>query len=136
MREFVTAAKADTEVIEKIPFTLDGVEYHAYPPTEGQVAIVIAAESGSLADDNERIAAEVDFMFGLFDDETHAALKRRLLDRNDPFGFEDLMNIMEAVIEESTGNPTKPSSASTSSLEKRGSGSTATARKRVATRSA
>ena len=144
MREFVSAAKeADAEVIEPIKFKLDGTEYSAYPPTESQIALVVAATTGGYKNENEQIAALINFAVALLSKEDHDAIVQKLMDRDDPFELSSddpekasLMGIMEHIIEEATGNPTKLSSASTPSREKTGKKSTATVQPKALTRSA
>lgn len=132
MREFVSAAKAkteeDTEVIQPIEFSLDGKVYRAYPPTESQIALVVAATTGGYKTNDEGIAAMINFAVALLSKDDHDEIVQKLMNREDPFELPDLMQIMEYIIEEASGNPTKLSSDSTQSRANTGRKSTATAR--------
>lgn len=146
MREFTTAVKAkaaeDEAPDEKptIKFTLDGVDCWAFEPTESQTAVLISATSGRRRS-NDDTATLINFIFNLFDAETKMHLQDRLLDRNDPFELSSddpeeasLMTIVEDILEEASGNPTKPSSASTSSRASTGQKSTAARQRKGTTR--
>ena len=109
MREFSTAGRKAPEAFENaapIEFTIDGEEFTAYPPTPGQVAMLMVAQ---------------------------AMFRRRLMDRDDPFDFYMVEEIVEGLIEEWSDRPTQPSSASSSSRPTGGTRSTAKPRSRAKT---
>lgn len=140
MREFRTAAKAAALPTDRYEFTYDGRKCVALRPSEGKVALLIASEANPLADEQERIAATINFALTVFDNDTRRYFGNRLInpehpdnwqddpdwqpDPDDPdepapriyapFEFEDLMNVVYAVIGEFADRPTKPSSGSTS----------------------
>jgi hypothetical protein len=62
-----------------------------------------------------KIAAVIDFFVEVMDDDSAAYIRSRLLDRRDAFGLEEVEQIMSAMVEEWTGRPTQPPSASTRS---------------------
>src|SRR6187399_1152863 len=110
MREFITAAaEAAGEDDDVIEVPLDGAVYRAYKPTDGQFAFVMAT-SGKFASDEEQAAGQINFFISLFEEEDQQILARRLLDRKDPFGMEMVGQIMEGLIEEWSGRPTRASS--------------------------
>jgi hypothetical protein len=114
MREFVTAvdeANEPDEVDEGNYLTLDGQKLRYYRPTEGQY-MVFAAETNRHANNQQTIAAVVNFFVELFDEEGQQHLIARLLDRNDRFGIETINEILDAMAEEWAGRPTQPSTGS------------------------
>lgn len=132
MRSFTTEGQqvTGTEGLEPIPFTLDGAQYTAQPPSETQFALLLASMSDTRGTE-EGLAAILDFFFDLFDDEDADALKKRLHDRKDPFGFPMMQEILENLVEEWTDRPTKPSSGSTTSRKSTGRSSTAKPRSKA-----
>lgn len=128
MREFKTAARKAAPTIfddaEPIEFTIDGETFTAYPPSSGQMALLVAAQADS-RDVSESMAAIIDFLDGILDEDAQAMYRRRLLDRDDPFDFDTVNDIVEGLIEEWSARPTKSPSASSSSRKSAGSRSTA-----------
>jgi len=123
MREFMTAAKDAVGEDEVIEIPLDGVIYRAYQPTDGQFAFVMAT-TGKHASTQDQVAGQINFFLSLFEKEDADALAHRLLDRTDPFGIEMVTEIMEAMMEEWSGRPTKRSSGSSQSPRTTGRKST------------
>lgn len=134
MTKAFTSAARQEEPDVPLEFTLDGETYHIYPPKDGQLALVMASMS-DYADDGEGVATFINTFFALLDDETNHALHRRLMDREDTFGVEQMMEILMWVVEESTDRPTKSSPASTASRTASGGRSTGGARRTGSTRS-
>lgn len=140
MREFSTAVKraqreaAEDQPEEAIEFKVDGETLRAFPPSEGQFAM-IASVMTDYARTSDQIAATINFVFGLLDDDSRVHLKRRLFDREDPFGTDEVMEIMDYLIEEWSGRPTERPSGSTSSPPSAGRRSTAHSRRKASTRS-
>jgi len=99
---------------DPIEFFVEGTEeaLYAYPPSGGQLAVMMAGISGD--DDAEGVSGMINGIFAMFDDETRAILRKRLLapDHVDPFGMNEIMQILSALMEESTDRPTESSSAS------------------------
>jgi hypothetical protein len=127
-REFKTAARKTKPTVfddaEPLTFSIDGEEFTAYPPSAGQMAMLIAAQADS-RDASESIAAIIDFLDGILDEDAQAMYRRRLLDREDPFDFDTVNDIVEGLVEEWSARPTKSPSASSSSRRSAGSRSTA-----------
>lgn len=124
MREFTTALKEVTgEAEEAMHFTVDGRELTCYPPSEGQLAVLMASigRHSALA---QQIAGIINFFVEVMDEPSHAYLVGRLLDRTDPFGLEEVTEIMDWMIEEWTGRPTQSPSVSTRSRQSGGQRST------------
>lgn len=138
MREFTTAARraapSAIEGAEPIEFNLDGDVFTAYPPSPGQLALLISAQADS-REVTESIAAVIDFLNGILDEDAQAVFRRRLLDREDPFDFDSVNEIVEGLIEEWSARPTQPSSDSPSLPKTAGSRSTAKPRSKAVKRS-
>ncbi len=134
MREFKTAARraapSAIEGAEPIEFSIDGDVFTAYPPSSGQLAMMIAAQADS-REVAESVAAVIDFLDGILDEDAQETFRRRLLDREDPFDFDTVNEIVEGLIEEWSARPTKSPSASSSSRKSAGSRSTAKPRSRA-----
>lgn len=131
MREFKTAGRRVQPAIEgaePITFKIDGDEFTAYPPSAGQMAIMLASQADS-RDVTENVAGVIDFLDGLLDDDAKEVFRRRLLDRDDPFDFDMVNEIMEGLMEEWSARPTK--SPSVSATSQRSAGSRSTAKRRT-----
>jgi hypothetical protein len=87
------------------------------------------------ADDGEGVATFINTFFTLLDDDSRHALRRRLMDRQDEFGVEKMMEILMWAVEETAARPTKSSPASTASRATNGQRSTGGARRAGSTRS-
>lgn len=129
MREFTTAAAAvenDGDTFGKdVTIKIDGREVRFLPATEGQLAMVLSTDSMPVM---QKISVAVNFFFGLIRDGRDSDyFKARLFDRKDPFGAEQISEIVTALIEEWTGNPTQSSSDSTGSQDSTGDSSTESA---------
>lgn len=134
-KAFTTAARQDNQESDApLEFTLDDEQFHIYPPKEGQLALIMASMS-DYAEDGEGVATFINTFFGLLDDDTRHALRRRLMDRDDDFGVEQMMEILMWATEEMAGRPTKSSPASTASRAANGQRSTGGARRTGSTRS-
>lgn len=138
MREFKTAAKQAEDPEDVVKIKLDDVELISLRPTEGQMVMLMAAEASETRSGDSKVATTIDFALSIFDDESRRYLGRRLLDPTDSFGLgggddddgengAGLLDLIQAVVEEWSHRPTKPSSGSTSSPENGGSSSTDTA---------
>ena len=133
MREFVTAARQAPialEGAEPIEFVLDGETFTAYPPTTGQLALLVASQAKN-REVPDTVAAVIDFLDGILDDNAQATFRRRLMDRDDPFDFDTVNWIVENLIEEWGGRPTTSPSGSAPSRRSGGSRSTAKRSSRV-----
>lgn len=128
MREFITAAEkageTQDEVDQGITFMVDKVECVAYQPGDGQLAVLMAT-TGRHSSQNEQIAGIINFFASVLSDESHGYIVSRLLDRRDRFGLEQVQDIIEWLIEEWSGRPTKSPSGSTASPPSTGLSSTA-----------
>lgn len=134
MREFITAVKEKAGEDEQIDVPIDGVIYTAYKPTDGQFAFVMAT-TGKHASSQDQIAGQINFFLSLFEKEDADALAHRLLDRTDPFGMDEVSEIMSEMLEDWTGRPTQQSSASSRSRKTAGPKSTPTTRKSISSTS-
>lgn len=126
MKEFLTSAKHvedeengdDGSVEFKITNedTGETTLCRAYKPGDGQFAVLMATTSRHSAQ-SEQIAGIINFFASVLDDESHHYIVSRLLDRRDPFGIEQVQEIMEHLVEEWSGRPTQRSSGSTPSRQ-------------------
>lgn len=127
MKEFTTALKAieqeQDEEDATLHFSLDGHELKIYPPSDGQLALLMASTGRHRTMPNQ-IAGIIDFFVELMDEESAGYIERRLLDRKDPFGLTEVTAIMEWMVEEWTGRPTQSPSGSTQSRRPGGRRST------------
>jgi hypothetical protein len=126
VKEFTTALREVTDPQddeEGWQFKVDGHELTCYPPAEGQLAVLMASTSRHTSV-SEQIAGIINFFVEVMDGPSHAYLVGRLLDRNDPFGLNEVTEIMGWMVEEWSGRPTQPSSGSTRSRSSGGRRST------------
>lgn len=115
MKEYTTA------VIDKITegdddanatkFKIDGREVTAYKPDDAMIAIIIS-RTGTRASAGEVGAAAIDLFYSVLDDASARWIEGRLFDRKDPFGLEEILEILKDLIAEWTGRPTEQPSAS------------------------
>jgi hypothetical protein len=128
MKEFITAVEEiaheddGTPVEEQfVAFKVDGRELHAYQPTDGQLAFMLAALGrGQSAD--QRFAAIINIMLSSLRDEDADYLEGRLLTR-DPkarLPIKQVEAIFEHLTEEWFARPTQPSSDSAPSPQSDG----------------
>jgi hypothetical protein len=119
MKEFITAVANEVEVKEgtrPIDFKLtrkneegeivEERELVAHYPKDGQVALLMA-RMGRHSSASERVAGVIDFFVEVLDQEGHEYVVSRLLDREDEFGLKDISDIMNYLMEEWGGRPTK-----------------------------
>lgn len=101
-------------------------EVVAYPPDEGQFAVLLAT-TGRGVSASDRVAGMINFFVNILDDEGADYLIGRLLTptRKDPFGIEQVEEILERLTNAWTGNPTPEPSASQPSPSSDGPRSTA-----------
>lgn len=114
MREFITAVAEEIEAGEEdkgITFKIDDREMVAYRPQDGQVAFLMA-RIGRHSNSQEKLAGIIDFFVEVLGKSDKDYIVNRLLSRDDPFGFTQVTEIMEFLMEEWGGRPTKSSSAS------------------------
>jgi hypothetical protein len=136
VKEFIIAAKEQTEgEPETLEFKVDGTVLVCYPPSEGQLVLIMAAMSGVYNTEGEQAAIIINFLISLLNEDGSRYVQRRLMDRKDEFGFENVMQILEYIVEEWTANPTKLLSGSTSSPDSIGGKSTENVRVKAPTRS-
>jgi hypothetical protein len=124
VKEFTTAVeKADQDEEAPLEFNVDGVMCHGYYPGDGQLAYLLAS-TGRHSTTQEQIAGLINFFVAVLDEESHSYVVNRLLDRKDPFGIEQVQKIMEWMVGEWSGRPTKSPSGSTTSPPSTGQSST------------
>ena len=118
MKEFMTAVheaeKTPEDEDEGTLFTVDGTECRCFKPSDGQMAVLLASISRS-NDWMTQVAGIVNFFVEVLDDESHAYVTGRLLNRQDPFGLPEVQAIIEWMVEDWTGRPMPSPSVSTPS---------------------
>lgn len=103
-----TREEAEAEVEGYIAFKVDGRELHAYPPTDGQLAFMLAALGrGQSAD--QRFAAIINIMLSSLRDGDADYLEGRLLDRNpkNRLKIKQVEEIFEHLTEQWFARPTQ-----------------------------
>lgn len=86
---------------------VNSVECHAYAPEDGNIMMLMADLVSRRAGIAQQIAGLVDFITDVLDEESRDYIVRRLMDRTDPFGITDLRGIVDYLMEEWSGRPTK-----------------------------
>lgn len=114
MKEFTTAIEQAENPDETLEFAIDGHVVRCYRPTDGQIAMLMAAV-GRHTSDATKIAGCIDFFVTVMDEESHRYVVDRLLSREDPLGVIDVQNVIQWLIEEWSGRPTQAPSVSTRS---------------------
>lgn len=118
-------------------YQIDGKPLVIYPPNAAQMTLLIAATMN--ADDDEvdpqAVATIISAFIGMLDDRSARLVRRRLLDPNDPFDIDLIVDIVGQLAEDVVARPTESSSASSPSRPATGKSSTASVRPRASTRS-
>jgi len=135
IKEFTTAVTQHDDDDIPLLFKLDGHECRAYTPTDGQIAITMAA-MGHQTNDMQKLAAVVNFFVAILDEETHRWVEGRLMGRDDPLGLEEIQEVIMWLVEEWTGRPTPSPSGSTRSQPSGGRKSKPRTTKSTSSRSA
>lgn len=130
MKAFTTAAKAaaherDLPIGPPVKFDFDGRTCTANAPTAPQLAVFLAAFSDT-AQAQVSVTDSINFFHSRFEREDAAYFKRRLLDPEDPFEFDEVVEIITFLLEEWSGRPTTSPSDSAPSRTATGKSSTAT----------
>lgn len=159
-KSFVSSAiVGDVEEAQEVTYPVDGRDVTFLKPDLNQVVLATALIETATSDVNAA-ATLVNIFFGLVkDDETYVGLdgeeidedsdlpehyrfndytrrwlQSKMMNHRDPFGVEVIAEIMRALIEEWSANPTQGSSSSSPSRKPAGTASKATPRGRASTR--
>lgn len=132
----VAAANGEDPADEAMPFMMEGSDeqLYAYQPTEGQLVLLIGVMN-DFESPQEQASTVMDVFWSLLHEDTIRILKLRLRDRHDTFGLQDIMNIIEWIVEETSARPTKPSLASVPSRATSGHLSTGGVQRKARARS-
>lgn len=132
----LAVSEANGVVEDALPFQMEGSEdqLYAYPPTEGQLVLLIGVMS-EFDSPEQQASTVLDVFWSLLEENTAALLRRRLRDRKDTFGLRDIMNIIEWIVEEAAARPTQSSLASLPSRATNGHLSTGGAPRKARARS-
>lgn len=118
MKEFVTAVAEVVNGEEEDKgsiFFVDGRELTYYRPGDGQLAYLMAATSGRSSTNADKVAGLLNFFDAILDDDSSQYIGERLLSRTDKFGIDEVQEIMEWMVEQWAGRPTKRLSDSSKS---------------------
>ena len=129
MKNFDTAARRGASAVDnavEVAFQIDGEELIAYPPTSGQMVLLLTAVDGGIGS----IQAMFDFLGAVLDDDGVELIKDKLQEGMD---LAIVTEIVQYLIEEWSGRPTESSSDSPASRKSTGQRSTAKPRKKAAT---
>lgn len=111
IKSFSTANRTAPEPAFDAPpltFQVDDDEWTAKPPTGGQMALVMAAQSEH-SSPVEQVKGLIDFLDSVLDDDAKSRYRERLMDKDDPFDIADVEGIIEWLMEEwSALPPTQP----------------------------
>lgn len=108
VREFEYATEATVLEEEGLEFKFPGDDrvLHAFQPGSGQLAMLMSRMSRHTTV-LTKVAGVIDFFVGCLDDEDSAHVAERLLDGKDRLGIEDVTPVMEWLLAEWSGRPTK-----------------------------
>lgn len=110
MKQFRTSAKnADPEapIGEPLTVDIDEREITFLPPTSGQIAILLAG-SDETHTDMESAAALINFFFSMIESDSDSTyMRKRLFDRRDPFGIDEISELIDYVMGEWSATPTR-----------------------------
>lgn len=137
-RNFTTALTEQTRnEDEAYHYTIDGKPLVIYPPSAAQMTLLLAATLNADEDepDPQAIATIISAFIGMLDDRSARMVRRRLLDPNDPFELDNIVEIVEALTEDVVGRPTESPADSLPSRPATGTSSTASSRRQGSTRS-
>lgn len=104
-------------------------------PDTGEIVMLLTDTQGRRANLSQRLAALVDFMTEVLDEPSQEYVVQRMLDPKDAFGLEDLTPILEWMIEEFGGRPTRQPSDYLPSRKTAGRSSTQRTSKSTSSRS-
>lgn len=114
MKSYEVAAQQSQIDDDIVSFRLNGREIKTYVPNTGDFAVVMSQLTGHGVSELEQVGATVDFFFELLvEEKDRRYLWKRLKDRKDKFGMEQIEKIFEDLMEEWSARPTGPSSGST-----------------------
>jgi hypothetical protein len=139
-RNFTTAITENTTTRDEATafhYQIDGKPLVIYPPDASQMTLLIAATMNSDEDevDPQTVATIIQAFMGMLDEKSARLVRRRLLDPNDPFDLETVVDIVAQLAEDVVARPTESSSASSPSRPATGNSSTASVRPKASTRS-
>lgn len=113
----------ETDPMPEITFTIrdpkGDQEVTAYRPTGGQVSLMMAAVSRG-SSDHEIVGGYITLLTSMLGRQSAQYVEQRLLDREDPFDWEDIKNISDRLLKEFGGRPFESSSASVPSQQPAG----------------
>ena len=118
MREFTTSVKntndEESHIGKPVTIKIDGREVAFLPPTSAQMAMLVM--NFELGTGHSMTAASINCFFDWMEsDDDRRYFSRRLFSRKDEFDEEMVYEILFALVEEWSGNPTEPSPTSSSS---------------------
>jgi hypothetical protein len=117
---FTTKVKdrTDSDVGKLLRFTIDGERFEATKPKDDAFVFLTTAAARSTPM-GERMAAIIQFVDHALTEESGIRVRDRLLDRDDDFGFEDLLDILQKIVKHWTRGK-KPNPARYRNARRRG----------------
>jgi len=123
MKEFSTAVEVvegeETGEERQIKFKIDDRMMTAYPPTDSQMAFMLAT-MGRGQTDETRFGSMVTLIMNTLKEDDRDYFESRQVSRNNSIPMPVIEGIFEYIIEEWSGNPTQSPSDSAPSLESAG----------------
>jgi hypothetical protein len=95
---FTTTADTEAAQAEEQPFTIDGETYTAVRPKDAAYAFLSQAAART-SNNGDKVVAVFTFLDMALTEESASRLRDRLMDRDDPFQFEDAADIMGRLVE-------------------------------------
>lgn len=137
-REFEDEVLADIdrepEQDEPIYIDIAGKETVFHYPGSGQMAYMAMASAGD-RNTVQTAGMMINFVISLMEEEDARRLRGLLLDRDNEYGMEDLLDVFDELQERWSSRPTQSSSDSSGSQQETGRRSTATSRRAGSVRS-
>jgi hypothetical protein len=125
VKDFTTAVEKQEETEDEsvLVFSLDEFEMRAYRPTEGQFALLMMAMGRHVAE-TQQASGVLDFFINVLDQPSQNYVLGRMQSRTNAIPMDAIVEILEWMIEEWGGRPTRSPSVSTPSRRNGGRKST------------
>jgi hypothetical protein len=134
--EFEVAATPEEDRPDRYPFHARGTEQTLWArrPKDVQLTYLMSKMTGRRAGTLAAAGSYLDFFMSVLDDDAADIIEERILDPDDDFEIDDVQEILEGLMEQWSGRPTRSSSGSTGSPPPTGPRSTGPARVKASKR--
>lgn len=132
--EILADVQREPERDEPVYVDVAGKETVFHYPGTGQMAYMAMASAGD-RNNMQTAGMMINFVISLMEDEDARRLRGLLLDRENEYGMEDLLDVFDELQERWSSRPTQSSSASSPSRPETGRRSTANSRRAGSSRS-